>query len=92
VFSVVPPRNSTMPLCYEGKLSLYCYLSSAVIVVVFTLADLFLDSNYSFSWQVRLLTILSLYLAINVVIRKKFQKNDYQVGSDIITSSIYFGA
>jgi hypothetical protein len=79
VLKLVLLRNPIMQLCYEGKLSLYCYLSSAVIVVVFTLGDLFLDTNYSFSWQLRLLTILSLYLAINVVIRKKFQKNDYQV-------------
>jgi protein-S-isoprenylcysteine O-methyltransferase len=76
-----------MHLCYEGKLSLYCYLSTAVVVVLFTLNDVFLDIT-SFEWYSRLVAIISLYLFINIIIRKKFQNNDYQVIISSITDAV----
>ncbi|XP_055548110.1 protein-S-isoprenylcysteine O-methyltransferase [Wyeomyia smithii] len=66
-------------LCYEGKLSLYCF-SSAVFCLVLLLVffDLGVFSEPIEFWgRASLLGIY--YLALNVVIRLKFASKDYQV-------------
>ncbi|XP_038114935.1 protein-S-isoprenylcysteine O-methyltransferase [Culex quinquefasciatus] len=68
-------------LCYEGRLSLYCFVSaifSLALLWVFFDLGIFADPEWAGFWA-RVVLLAVYYLGLNVVIWLKFATKDYQV-------------
>lgn len=72
-------------LCYEGRLSLYCFVSaifSLALLWVFFDLGIFADPEWAGFWA-RVVLLAVYYLGLNVVIWLKFATKDYQVSLKI---------
>lgn len=66
-------------LCYEGKLSLYCFASSVFsLALLWIFFDLGVFAGEVQFW-VKVGFLGAYYLVLNVIIRLKFNTKDYQV-------------
>ncbi|XP_050085536.1 protein-S-isoprenylcysteine O-methyltransferase [Anopheles aquasalis] len=67
-----------MMLCYEGKLSLYCFLGAMLSLVLFYGSESFWFERKQDLWtKVALAT--AYYVALNVIIRIRLNPRDYQI-------------
>lgn len=65
-------------LCHEGRLSLYCYLTTTIIVLVATVPQIYYGTVPNV-WGAAMWGPVLYYALINMVIRYLLCDNDYQV-------------
>uniref|UniRef100_A0A182M2Y9 Protein-S-isoprenylcysteine O-methyltransferase n=1 Tax=Anopheles culicifacies TaxID=139723 RepID=A0A182M2Y9_9DIPT len=62
-------------LCYEGRLSLYCFLGGMASLLVFYGAELFLHEE---SIWTKVALSVGFYISLNIIIRIRYDPRDYQ--------------
>ncbi|XP_011186419.1 protein-S-isoprenylcysteine O-methyltransferase [Zeugodacus cucurbitae] len=73
-------RTTTMDnkLCHEGRLSLYCYLTTTIIVLMATVPQIYFGTVPNV-WGAAMWGPVLYYALINMVIRYLLRDNDYQI-------------
>ena len=67
-------------LCYEGRLSLYCFLGGMASLLVFYGAEAFLHEE---SIWTKVALSVGYYISLNVIIRIRYNPRDYQVSQSL---------
>lgn len=65
-------------LCYEGKLSLYCFIGSAILFTILSNSNLIFDFSPNI-WGSFLWGPILYYFALSILYRLALKNVDYQV-------------
>uniref|UniRef100_U5EKS2 Protein-S-isoprenylcysteine O-methyltransferase n=1 Tax=Corethrella appendiculata TaxID=1370023 RepID=U5EKS2_9DIPT len=65
-------------LCYEGKLSLYCFCSALMVLFIYELLKFYIDFS-PFDCLTRICISILYYGLLNILIRIKYTAKDYQI-------------
>lgn len=70
------------PLCHEGRISLFCFIGTLIIVFVLSLSEYIFDYVPNV-WGALLWGPLLYYFIINISLRLYYKEHDYQVNTSV---------